>query len=320
MARTPLLRLLSILFVFALIASSCSDDATPTAVDPPADEVSDPAENPDVAAETEPDDAPVSDDDTPVVDDDMGDDPTPQAGPYCTLSAEAVAERDDFDALTATPESVERYYRAQADLLEQAAIVVPDVIADDLAVLVDLIDQTIAILEPTGWDVVGSVDALTPLYESSEASTAGAALDDFDESICGRVLDEALPDESVPPPGLIDVPAEAQAYCARSFALAEQGAVPAGDSAEEAEQFYSSLVAQLDSMIEVAPAEILTDVMFLQSSFQMVYDILAAAEWDLAAGLGDVEAWAADPQVADAMDDSIDRLSSYDSDVCGIDF
>lgn len=186
MARTPLLRLLSILFAFTLIASSCSDDVDPAAIDTPADDVLDPAENPDETAETDPDDAPV----------------------------------------------------------------------DDETVL----------------------------------------------------------------PGPIDIPAEAQAYCVLSFALAKRGVVPAGDSPAEAEQFYASLITQLDSMIEVAPPEILADVTLLHANFQMVYDILAAADWDVESGLDDVEAWAADPQIADPMDDSIDRMSSYDDGVCGIDF
>jgi hypothetical protein len=319
-------RILCLVVACCLLFAACGDDdsaSSTTTAAPSTDDVGDSDGGGDDSGEM--DDDAVDDgetDDGDMGDGDMGEgdmneqDPA-LVGPYCALSSQADVRSAAFDP-AATPAEAEEFYRSMLALTDQGLETAPASVADSLGVQRDVLVQTIAVLEAGGWDLLGSIDQLTPIYEDPEFLAADDTLEEFDVEVCGFAPDEESPEPVPPVDEPIDVPAELAAYCAASFAASEADELAFDADATETEAYYRGLLASVTGLSAVGPPELAADLETIRSNFAEVVSILEGAEWDLDIGFPLVQEWASDPAVTDAMDAAIDRVEAFDAEVCGI--
>ncbi|MEZ5245686.1 MAG: hypothetical protein R2707_11350 [Acidimicrobiales bacterium] len=244
---------------------------------------------------------------------DIGDDP------YCALSDQAAVLAAGFSPSTASPAEVEAFYRELLVLMDGAAEVVPDVLAEDMEIQRTVLVDTIDVLSGVGWDLALALDDLTPLYLAPEYLAADGRLEDYDIEVCGFAPVDLVPADPADAPGEpAEVPAEFVAYCNASFEASQVEDPPLDGGPAAVQAYYEGLLARLEDLAAVAPADLRTDLELIRANFVEVVDILAGAAWDVDTGFPLVEEWAADPAIADPMDAAIARVEAFDADVCGI--
>jgi hypothetical protein len=234
------------------------------------------------------------------------------ADPYCVLSGDAAALAADFDPSSAAATDTEAFYRELLELTDDALGVVPDTLADDLAVQRSVLIETIDVLDGVGWDLSLAVDELTPLYLSPEYLAADESLERFDVDECGVESMELVPAEP------LEIPADYAAYCDASFAVSQADGLPFDAGPAEVQIYYEGLLDNLGELAALAPPELEADLQLILVNFVEVADILAGVDWDLDAGSPLVEEWAADPARAEPIDAAIVRVEGVDVEICGI--
>lgn len=118
----------------------------------------------------------------------------------------------------------------------------------------------------------------------------------------------------------IEVPAEAEAYCTRSFEAAQRDGLGFAPTPEEVEAYYTALVDDLSFLADNAPPEVADAVRQVASVFDEVVTIVADAGYDMEVAASELEAFGSDPDREALMDDAIARLEAFDVDVCGIEY
>lgn len=312
------------LAVAALLLAACGDDAATdaaTTTSPAADDVDTP--EPD-EVETDTDDA--ADDTDDDVDDDMdGDMPDGPSddtlvGAYCALSAQAEARSASFAGAEASAAEVEEFYRGMLALTNQGLETVPPEVADALTVQRDVLVETIEILETAGWDLGSAIDDLVPIYERPGFLQADEALEDFDVVVCGFAPSDDRVEGPPPPESPPEVPDEFVAYCDASFEASQEDALPFGAGPAELQAYYGGLLARIDELLVLGPDELQGALTTIRSNFVEVIAILESVDWDIDAGLAQIEEWAADAAVAEPMEAALEQVEAFDADVCGIVF
>lgn len=308
-------RVLFVIVVSCLVFAACGDaDPSTSTTTAPVEETT-PSTTVDDGGPDDMDDGDPDDAD----DGDMDDGPDDALiGPYCALSGQANDRAAAFAPATATPAEAEDFYRSMLALVEQGLETAPSAVAEALEAQRAALVQTVEVLEGAGWDLRGSFDLLTPIYEDPVFLASQPVLDDFDTDVCGFPPEESDPVETPPVDDPIEVPVEFETYCAASFAASESDDLPPDADAAQAEAYYRGLLADLDELARLAPAELAAELETILTNFQEVVRILEDVEWDLDVGFPLVQEWASDPEISDAMDTAIERVEGFDADVCGI--
>ena len=311
-------RVLFVIVVSCLVFAACGDADTSTSTTTAPEEESAPSTTGDDGG---PDDTDDMDD---MDDGDMGDGDLPDGpddalvGPYCALSGQANDRAAAFEPTTATAAEAEDFYRSMLALVEQGLETAPPAVADALEAQRAALVQTVEVLEGAGWDLRGSFDLLTPIYEDPVFLASQPVLDEFDTDVCGFPPEGFDPVDPVPVDDPVEVPAEFESYCAASFTASESDDLPFDADAAQVEAYYRGLLADLDELARLAPPELAADLETIRTNFTEVVRILEDAEWDLDVGFPLVQEWASDPEISDAMDAAIERVEGFDADVCGI--
>ncbi|MEM7141377.1 MAG: hypothetical protein AAF548_10125 [Actinomycetota bacterium] len=251
------------------------------------------------------------DDDGDMDDGDLPD--SPNVAVYCDLSGQSNAASDAIDFGTATPEELEAYFRSTVALMTQGLAVAEPAIAPSLEAARDAFVEAVDVLEVAGWDFFAAADELELVFDVPEAEEIDAALETYDEEVCGFDRD-GDPDE----PGDELAGDPTSAYCLLALALFEEDAEPDVSSPESTEAFYGDLIETFAELDAVAPLEILPDLEAMQENFSTVYAILEQYGFDIDAAGADLDAFTA--EVDDEMDAAISNLEEYEAAVCGIEF
>ena len=231
----------------------------------------------------------------------------PSADAYCAVATHEHERVEAFGGATATATEAEEFYRGLLTLSDDAQSVVPAALAGDLATQRNVLLATIDVLESVDWELADGLAELLPIYEDPGYLAADAALEDFAVAVCGVGRSDADP-----------IPSEYADYCNASLASSRRSALPDDATPAVARAYYETLVADLERLRSLASPEVAAALAVIAENFGEVYDILAAADWNLDTGFALVEEWAADPAVAGPMNDAIGQVEAFDVDVCGI--
>ncbi|GJM36904.1 MAG: hypothetical protein DHS20C19_02710 [Acidimicrobiales bacterium] len=341
--RTPLSRvLLVILAVFALVASSCGDDASPAATGD--DSATDDGGTDNTGDDGGDDDTRTSDDgresdgsdvldggadddggaaDDTATDDDMGEDgdmgeSTPDADAYCALSVQADEAGKGFNPATMSVTEVEDHWRTQLALIDQARDVVPAEIRDDFALIGRAIGELVDLLEANGWNYFAVLDELDAIFEAPALVAAGERLDAFDADVCGIESDSTGGDGDTngddEQAGFDDSP-----YCQLAFAFSQDTrSIPVGEGPEAIEAFYDDVLDALVGLWELAPEELKAHIDTIGEGISAIYLLLEEHGFDLDAATADMNELTSDPEFNDPMNAATEVLENYDESVCGI--
>lgn len=174
----------------------------------------------------------------------------------------------------------------------------------------------------------GDEDAPTATDASdadADADTGTAPTDAADDPADDEVGDgdPVDPGDADPGPAVdpgIDVPPEAEAYCARSFEAAQREGLGFAPTPDEVEVYYTALLDDLSFLADNAPPEVVEAVEQVEAVFVEVVAIVADAGYDMEVAASELEAFGSDPDREALMDDAIARLEAFDVDVCGIEY
>lgn len=246
----------------------------------------------------------------------LGDDTAVLAAEFCALSLQASQEALGFMPNTATPAETEAFFRSQLALAQQGVDAAPDTMRAAIERRVQLIDDTLAVLESVGFSLRDAEDQMTLLAADPEWMAAVAQLETFDRDVCGVTPGSILdaPDEELPSTG----PIADDPYCQLSAEISDRPGLPFDGTTDDVKAYYDQLITDLADVRALAPEPLQSAYATINDTFDRVYEIMEENGFDLDLAQPILDDFAGDPEVDGAMNAAIDVVEAYDGDVCGL--